>query len=943
MTRSDAQGVTRVFLGRDRPALDAACRWLIEQFADGATLDLERVAIVTPGARAGRLLLGSLVDACEGAGLALVPPETLTPGSLAERLLEPPELPHAGNITRTLAWAEALRSVGVETLAPLVPSPPADDDDAGWRRLGGVLADASRELASVGLTIADAAERVEAEGLDPSPERWLAAAAAQRVYADLLRSRGLSDPDLSRIGRRVWSEHGIEAIVLLSVADLSPIGERAVRSAAAVVWSLVQADGADADAFDDLGRPVAEVWAERPSPLTGEQVVFAEGPEDQAEQALASIALLDPAPSAADIVIGAPDAEVIDALRLASAEVGGLRVHDARGVPIERTPPALLLDAVRTHLRQRSIFSAADLVRHPEVECWLSRSLGSGRTRAEWWLRALDDFLSASPQPEGDEASERAAEQTEIIGKLLGALGTLLSPLDPPGSASPGRRAAGEWAERILEVLQTLYAGHEGRASRLKERDMEALRRIAAACADLAAASQHGADLPMDACDALDLVLEELAGASLAEESSADAIELVGWLELALDPSPVLVLTGMNEGLVPPSRRPHPLLGEQVRTRLGLPGREARIGLDAFRLHAAVAGRRSVVAIAGRRNLAGDPLSPSRLLLLADDDATADRVLRWTEQRDPQSVRVARRAPAPSGPFDAPKVEAPPAIDRVSVTAFRDYLQSPYLFYLRHVLRLRDVGDEELLELDGAGFGSLLHEVLEDFGKSDQRDETDPDRIERALHAFLEPRAEQLCGTTPPPAVRVQSDLARRRLSDFALAQAQRRAEGWRIEHCELYINDADLVVHGRRIIGLRGRIDRIDRHERTGRHAIIDYKTGNTVKEPGSAHRTRSGWEDLQLPLYRHLAAKLLGSMDVDLGYARIPSKREDVGFAFVPWDADALAEADAVASEVARGILEGRFFEGDLPVGKGAEGYILDLGVARVLGAVGYEGDGQ
>ncbi len=930
MTRADAQSATRVFLGRDRPALEAACRWLIDRFGDGGALDLERVAIVTPGARAGRLLLGSLVDACEEAGLALVPPELLTPGSLADRLLEPGELPAAGGIAKSVAWAEALRSIGPEVLKPLAPHPPQDGDLGAWRALGEVLAEASRELASAGLTMADAAERVEAAGLDPSPERWHAAAEAQRAYIRLLEARGLCDHELARIGRPVRQDHGLESIVLVTPAELTADAERAVVGAFVPITSLISFDESEAEAFDGLGRPAPAKWADRPCPLRDEQIIFAEGPDDQAERAIVAIADSGEAPSPDEVVIGTPDPQVTDSLVLLSASVEGLRVHDARGLPIEATPPVRLLEAIRVYLLQRDQRSAADLIRHPEVERWLAKKLGWGRT--ERWLPTLDRYLSTSLPPDDQEGDDRAG-QIEVLATVFGAVSKWLAPLDAPGTTGGLHdRRPDDLAQCILDALVELYSD-EQRAARLKDRDLDSLRQIAAACADLASCARDERSLLMDAPDALGLVLDALRGGAVREESGAGAVELVGWLELALDPSPVLVLTGMNEGVVPPGPRPHPLLNEQTRADLGLPGRRARLGLDAFRLHAAVSGRRRVVAIAGRRDLAGDPLRPSRLLLLDEDASMAARVLRWAEHAPGDQRRIARRESGSADPFCAPVLERPPPPMSVSVTAFKRFLESPYMFYLTDILRLDEADDRPQRELDALAFGNLIHGALEKFGLSDERDDADPDRIELALHAFFDEELASEVGSRPPATVSVQADLAKRRLSDFAERQAEHRRNGWRIVRCEQRFDDAALVVGGRRLIGLRGRIDRIDRNDSTGEHAIIDYKTGQSVDPPGKTHRGRNGWKDLQLPLYRHLAKGIVGPGAPRLGYGVIGGKRKDIGFAFADWDAEVLHEADLVAADVAERILACDFFGDDPPSVDGAAGYIMDLGEPTIV----------
>jgi len=107
--------------------------------------------------------------------------------------------------------------------------------------------------------------------------------------------------------------------------------------------------------------------------------------------------------------------------------------------------------------------------------------------------------------------------------------------------------------------------------------------------------------------------------------------------------------------------------------------------------------------------------------------------------------------------------------------------------------------------------------------------------------------------------------------------------------------------------------IDRVDRHAGTGVMAILDYKTGDSTKNPGTTHRGQDGrWRDLQLPLYRHLAASLLGESTPTLGYIAIG--RPSVGTALLAadWTPEDLRSADEAARSVVRSI---RWREFEMP----------------------------
>ncbi|MDZ7619655.1 MAG: PD-(D/E)XK nuclease family protein, partial [Patescibacteria group bacterium] len=249
-------------------------------------------------------------------------------------------------------------------------------------------------------------------------------------------------------------------------------------------------------------------------------------------------------------------------------------------------------------------------------------------------------------------------------------------------------------------------------------------------------------------------------------------------------------------------------------------------------------------------------------------------------------------------------------VTSLRVTEVRDYLACPYRYYLRHRLRLNAMADDAM-ELDGAGFGSLAHDVLQDFARSPASQSTDREEIEAHLNVALDRAADAQFGALPLPAVRVQVEQLRWRLRAFARWQAGWAAEGWRIEQAEVAPEPgkALLVVDGQPM-ALRGRIDRIDVNPGTGERVVFDYKTSEGGNPPEKTHREHEEWIDLQLPLYRHLLAGLGIAGPVKLGYILLPKDTGKTGASMAEWtDAD-LASADATAAAVIRNVRAQRFW---------------------------------
>ena len=343
-----------------------------------------------------------------------------------------------------------------------------------------------------------------------------------------------------------------------------------------------------------------------------------------------------------------------------------------------------------------------------------------------------------------------------------------------------------------------------------------------------------------------------------------------GW-NCPLDDAPALVVTGFNEGNVPASLNSDLFLPNQLRRGLDIEDNDRRYARDAYALSVLAASREDLRLIVGRRSADGDPLLPSRLLFACDDPAMARRVMAFFSAEDrpkndllvgvtpvpidgtqtanvtPSSIIIGRLQPGQEqSRLEVPRpkpLSAP--ITSMRVTEFKDYLGCPYRYYLRHVLKLEGL-DDSAEELDGAMFGSLAHEVLSRLGKDPGVAAGNAEAIASYLDAQLDAAVLAHFGQAPLPSILVQVEQLRRRLAALARWQAAWAAQGWRIEHVEVSppAGKASLLVDGRPMF-LRGRIDRIDVQESSGKRMIFDYKTsdgGQVAAQRRIARKAASG-----------------------------------------------------------------------------------------------------
>lgn len=886
-------GQARVeLLGWGDDLLGSAADWLVREHGS----DLGGVLVAVPGARAGRALAEAIARRTEPATTS---PRIVTAGSMTDEVLEL-EGVIADRLVRTLTWERALRSLEADVRRKIVARDPSVF--GAWVRLSELLRTLHGELATEGLSFKDALEFDFGSENDGERTRWEALSLAQEAYRAGLRDLGLEDPHDAR-----WSalkagklREGCE-LVLVGVADPKGIVREVVNALGGRATSLVFAPEELREDFDEIGGVLTAAWRERDVPLALEDWHVVDKPVDQAAKTMDIIAGLGGEFTAEQLTIGVCDEEIAPFLDRRLAEVGCCARH-ARGTPAAGTTVARLLDATARHLERPRFPSLAVLLRHPDLEPVVSASCDlKGRDSAEcldvYYNRHLPDGVDGEWLRDAKGAGDEVAALHVSLDGILGEL------------ASKERRPISEWTGPLRAYLETVYAGVDLRPDVEPERVLiSTLTLVGRAIGEVETLPAELGEREVLAHEALELASRALSTAAIppAQPSlGTPTIELLGWLELSLDDAQAVIVTGWNEGQVPESIQGHPFLPEALREVLKLSTNEDRLARDVYA--ATLLARRSHVAfLSGRRSIEGEPRLPSRLAFHRPEDECVERAQRMIA--DPGDGRVAPSTEPLPAPV-LPESTTSRVIDTMSVTDFKAFMDSPYAYYLRRVLKF-DTTDDTARELSPLTFGSLTHHGLEKFGESDARDSTDAEEIEALLTSALDTRVLERLGSRPLPAVAIQVEQIKLRYRHFARWQAARAREGWRIRYTEWCPEGKGylLKVCGEEMM-VRGFIDRIDHHPEHG-WAILDYKSGDNPVKPTDAYGKTKGWKDLQLPLYKHIASELGLEGEVALGYITIPRDTGLIQARMGKWDDAVLAEADEVAADVIHRVRAGDWF---------------------------------
>ncbi len=859
---------TRVFMGWEKQLLTSAVKHITKDHSEGA-IDLKHQLIIVPTRLAGRRLREALAVKAHDMGTAVIAPKVITASALCSKdFLAPLQTQFADDITILTTWIDALSSAKLRDYSALFPIPPEHQHFHWALNTANSFLQLQHLLREQQLSFQDLATRVK--NTEYEPARWECLARLEALWRKKLKHLGYNDPQELITQHAKTIDTPWDHIILIGTSDLPTVAKNILQSFTkdCLYETLVFAPDDFADYFDAWGVPNKKWLNETLQiPEAAERIHSVDLPSTQANHILRLLSQSE-TPS---IAIGVLDSELISYTKEALASAS-LSSFDPAGESISKSSAVYFLKILQRFLKNKSLADLHQLI------CITNK-------KAEW-INTIDKIRNVSiAQTLEDFIQDNFVTQFQDIKHWASSI------------ASPFEELPFDQA--LKQVTEALFISDDAiTQDAFFSAILLRIHETSSSIQQSSLISTWGID------DRFTLLIHTLSQEKEYGNPQVYDLLLQGWLELPWEQSEALIIAGFNEGNIPEIHSAHSYVPEKLRNFLALSDNQSRTSRDAFHLQSLIRSKKRVDIILGRNNANNDPLRPSSLLLKCKSEELISRIEQlFPESESPQKV------PAWHAGWKL-KVPEPPTDHKlyreVSVSTFKDYLNCPFRFYLKRILKM-EPRNELTKEVDNRTFGNICHEVLENYGKSAIRYSIDKKEIIQFFSADLERIIKRDYGTKLTIPMQLQKSSIENRLRWWAAIEAEQRAR-WEIIEVE---KDIEIILNDTLV---KGRVDRIEQNKALQTIRVIDYKTGKS-QNPRDAHlkkinntkflesadtesyrwyseireketkgkkaavaTTYYEWQNLQLPLYVLALREMYPNDAIVSAYANLSDKAESI-----------------------------------------------------------------
>lgn len=810
---------------------------------------------------------------CALGGIVFLTPESFFNIALSDNCLQP-----ASKLESLIAMQHALKHMESDEREAIMANFEDPANAMQTAALAGQILRLRKLCAEAGASLADTANRLIGDSFFDS-KKFAALAKIEKRFLENLKLlkkidssdallQALKNPNQKLVNSRIF---------IASVPDAPAIFFRLLErlcaefNANAKIYVLSDIESA----FDEFGRPIAEYWQEKILDIRNENLRLSSDLHQQAKEvAFEASKIESPAKNLAIAAeVGESEQAIISELRAV-----GLDGFSPSGAKLSDGIVFKFAQILRDYFEDPNFFNLSCLVKSGPFLELLSKHFDR-----DFVFKVFDEFQSkhiALNLKSAIELSNRNSDAHKLFEFLQGTL-----------------ESEGEACDRIEASFNSVFSNLktcDNTAIEAFDSISEALR-VLRKCTKIFGKS--------DIAESLRYILEFADERVFKESRGEEQIYIKNWLEIFWSRQEHIFLADFNDGKVPEKISADPFMTDSLRGKLGIRNSAFRHARDAYFLHTLLSCR-DVKFFIPKIDSNADALRPSRLLLQTGDKQLPKRAeILFMEVASPKSNTHFSK----SWNLKIPRVPLP---EHLSATDFKAYLDCPFEFYLRRILKLQTF-DAFKAEADARDSGTLIHGALQRLAEVKF---SEPEKIEKFLLDALDAEFLKAFGKNPAPAVEFQKYFLGQRLKKAAQIESAHRQQGWEILDVETPCENLQIGE-----FKIRGRIDRIDKNA-LGEYLIIDYKTGEKIDERAgvsaaeSAHLKKSSkksegekiWKDLQLPLYAEFVARKFGVKKVLCAYFTLPEAVSNADLKF--WEIDeetrnsALLKAEEIAEKISR-----------------------------------------
>ncbi len=896
--------IKKVFIPPTAPLPELGAKWFVERFKErlqDIPITFDKILVLTPTRAAAKNLHNSIFAECIAQGIEGISELTIT--TLEDELSQYQQTSQTATSTEIQASIIAtLSEIELSDLNGLFPCGiPIRKDFLNIAKEIEFLKDA---LAENLMSISDASKMLADS---PDAERWENLAKIEILFEEKLTKVGLFT-HLQSLKKSLENSasSGVDTVVVIGNPDISvPLKEFLNLSEANGKEVEIVAFAKDENKFDKFATPLAPQYCDTELPLQDSDIKIYANIKKQA-QAVAVLASNYNEKVYDTLAIACEQNEAVEFFKDELAKVG-VNAITLESETLEHTTTYSLIRAIKEYCNAPTFTNFLNIVRNP----FISKKFQNELKKTEEEILSDLDFIgiesACANVPQARSAlyarlhsphfSEDRQQSRLIKIKYLRDIFDFSD--ECIALPSPAERVG----EFILKLLPPPEFENQARAIMVLE---ETLREIESA--------EKKSNTHFERNEIFTLLLEHLKATSMPLELDDDRLALQDWMEIFWSPSPHVVLCDMNDGIVPLANSDGLFLNDTIRKKLSMRHQQLRQARDAYMLETLLLSRQNVGTITvsvPKRNSNGDPLMPSRILFQTSTLPERTKLL----FQEPTEIEIQQRTTAEWNL----NVERLAYKGNYSATRLTTYLNSAWQFYLQFVLGMESV---EIFrdEIDALQFGNIFHKTMYNFANSELKDSADEKKIAKYLAENFDEVCRENFGTNIRTQVRIQLENLRNRIISCAKPQSERRQQGWKIVSAEMPFA---FQMFGRKFTGV---FDRVDRNEKTGTYAVIDYKTydkftPNIAKENHiklRKHKDKDDeieWKNLQLPLYLLAAKGIFDNAKIECAYFVAPKNVSDCSISVWEDIEDFEESAKEKILEIVENIEAGNFTPNEAP----------------------------